>query len=176
MKEKNSRKTEEKSAKRIKKSNKNNKMIKSIIVILIIILIVIGIIILVKNKNNNGNTSNRTNQNTSIPSYVEEIDSGVKINKSTKLNEAKEISGYQITNIQLTTESGMTTLLADVTNNTANKTGVQMVDITLLDEDGKELTTVTGIIDELEAGEKTQLNIAMTSDYVNAYDFKVNLK
>ena len=176
MKEKNSRKTEEKSAKRIKKSNKNNKMIKSIIVILIIILIVIGIIILVKNKNNNGNTSNRTNQNTSTPSYVEEIDSGVKINKSTKLNEAKEISGYQMTNIQLTTESGMTTLLADVTNNTANKTGVQMVDITLLDEDGKELTTVTGIIDELEAGEKTQLNIAMTSDYINAYDFRVNLK
>ena len=129
----------------------------------------------VKNKNNNGNTSNRTNQNTSTPSYVEEIDSGVKINKSTKLNEAKEISGYQITNIQLTTESGMTTLLADVTNNTGAKTEVQTVDITLLDNNGQELTTVTGIISELEAGATTQLNIAMTSDYINAYDFKVTI-
>ena len=175
MREKNSRKTEEKTTKRTKMQKKNSKMIKAIMILLIIILVIVGIIFLVKN-NNNENTSNENNQNTSVPSYVEEIESGVKINKSKKLNEAKEVSGYQITNIQLTTESGMTTLLADVTNNTANKTGVQMVDITLLDEDGKELTTVTGIIDELEAGEKTQLNIAMTSDYVNAYDFKVNLK
>ena len=68
----------------------------------------------------------------------------------------------------------MTTLLADVKNNTGNKTGVQMVDITLLDQDGKELTTVTGIIDGLEVGDTTQLNIMMTSDYINAYDFKVN--
>ena len=175
MKEENIKKTKEKSTRRVKKSNKNNKMIKSIMILLVIILAIIGIVFLVKN-NSKEDEQNQNNETTTRPSYVEEIESGVKINKSTKLNEAKEVSGYQITNIQLTTESGMTTLLADVTNNTANKTGVQMVDITLLDEDGKELTTVTGIIDELEAGEKTQLNIAMTSDYVNAYDFRVNLK
>ena len=175
MKEEKIRKTEEKATKRTKKQKKNSKMAKAIITLLIIILAIIGIVFLVKN-NNKENEQNQNNETTTRPSYVEEIDSGVKINKSTKLNEAKEVSGYQITNIQLTTESGMTTLLADVTNNTGNKTGVQMVDITLLDEEGKELTTVTGIIDELEAGEKTQLNIAMTSDYINAYDFRVNLK
>ena len=69
----------------------------------------------------------------------------------------------------------MTTLLADVINNTGSKTEVQTVDITLLDNDGQELTTVTGIISELEAGATTQLNIAMTSDYINAYDFKVTI-
>lgn len=175
MKEEKIRKTEEKATKRTKKQKKNSKMAKAIITLLIIILAIIGIVFLVKN-NNKENEQNQNNETTTRPSYVEEIDSGVKINKSTKLNEAKEVSGYQITNIQLTTESGMTTLLADVTNNTGNKTRVQMVDITLLDEEGKELTTVTGIIDELEAGEKTQLNIAMTSDYINAYDFRVNLK
>ena len=173
MKEKNSRKTEEKNTRRTKKQN--NKMAKIIVILLIIILAITGIVFLVKN-NSKENEQNQNNETTTRPNYIEEIDSGVKINKSTKLNEAKEVSGYQITNIQLTTESGMTTLLADVTNNTGNKTGVQMVDITLLDEEGKELTTVTGIIDELEAGEKTQLNIAMTSDYINAYDFRVNLK
>ena len=67
----------------------------------------------------------------------------------------------------------MTTLLADVINNTGSKTEVQTVDITLLDNNGQELTTVTGIISELEAGATTQLNIAMTSDYINAYDFRV---
>ncbi len=117
--------------------------------------------------NGEGNTSN---------SYVEEIEDGVKINKSTKLNEAKEIDGLTIANIQLTTESGMTTLLADVTNHSSAKTEVKSIEITLLNEDGAELTKVTGIINALDVGESTQLNIAMTSDYVNAYDFKVNVK
>ena len=70
----------------------------------------------------------------------------------------------------------MTTLLADVTNNTGAVTNVQTVDITLIDYNGNELTTVTGIIDALEVGATTQLNIAMTSDYINAYDFRITLK
>ena len=47
--------------------------------------------------------------------------------------------------------------------------------ITLLDYEGNELTTVPGIIKELEVGETTQLNISLTSDYVNAYDFRVKV-
>ena len=70
----------------------------------------------------------------------------------------------------------MTTLLADVSNNSAQKSNLKMIEIILLDKDGKELTRVNGIIDELEVNEKTQLNIAMTSDYIEAYDFKVEVK
>ena len=78
-----------------------------------------------------------------------------------------------ITNIQLTTKDGMTTLLADVTNNSGASTEVRPVQITLLKQDGSELVTVTGIIDKLEVGGTTQLNIAMTSNYIEAYDFQV---
>ena len=159
-------------AKRSKKQN--NYKSKRMLLIAIILVFLIICIIFFAQKNNENNISN-TSQNETTQGYVEEIEPGVKINKSTKLNEAKDVNGLLITNIQLTTESGMTTLLADVTNNTGAKTEVQTVDITLLDNNGQELTTVTGIISELEAGATTQLNIAMTSDYINAYDFKVTM-
>ena len=159
-------------AKRSKKQN--NYKSKRMLLIAIILVFLIICIIFFTQRNNENNISN-TNQNETTQGYVEEIEPGVKINKSTKLNEAKDVNGILITNIQLTTESGMTTLLADVTNNTGSKTEVQTVDITLLDNNGQELTTVTGIISELEAGATTQLNIAMTSDYINAYDFKVTI-
>ena len=162
---------EEKKDKRTITKQKNIKKIIGIITIIIIITILI--IILFTKTNENENTQRQNEENTNTESYVEEIDSGVKLNKSTKLNEAKEVEGLTIANIQLTLDSGITTLLADVTNNSGSKTSAKTVQITLLDYEGNELTTVPGIIKELEAGETTQLNISLTSDYVNAYDFRV---
>lgn len=167
-----------------KNKNITNKQInqkeinKAIIIVILILVIAILIFVIQRNvklNSENSQTNNTTQNGTSEESYVEEIEPGVKINKSTKLNEAKDVNGLLVTNIQLSTESGMTTLLADVTNNTGTRTEVQTVNITLLDQEGQELTTVTGIIDTLEVGETTQLNIAMTTDYINAYDFAVEL-
>ena len=160
-----------------KKINKKSKSM-NMWVLMVVIIAIIGIVVMLVRNNQfektNGNVAN--GEGNTSNSYVEEIEDGVKINKSTKLNEAKEIDGLTIANIQLTTESGMTTLLADVTNHSSAKTEVKSIEITLLNEDGAELTKVTGIINALDVGESTQLNIAMTSDYVNAYDFKVNVK
>ena len=159
-----------------KKSRKNN-LIKFILIIIVLIIISI-IIALVLNRNKDKEQINNNNETNTLKeeSYIEEIEDGVKINKSSKLNEVKEINGLLITNIQLTTKDGMTTLLADVQNNSGVKTEVKTIQITLLDQEGAELTTVTGIVNGLEVGETTQLNISMTSDYVNAYDFRVSEK
>ena len=158
-----------------KRVNRNNKKgTKNVIIFIIIVLLVILLLFLIQRNNSKNNVNEGNNQNEN--SYIQEIEPGVKINNSTKLNEAKDVDGLLVTNIQLTTESGMTTLLADVTNNTGTVTNVQTVDITLIDYNGNELTTVTGIIDALEVGATTQLNIAMTSDYINAYDFRITLK
>ena len=164
---------EEKKGKRQKKKTKSIKMWQLIVAIVVIVIIVV----LIVNNRKTGENENMTagGENTTN-SYVEEIEDGVKINKSTKLNEAKEIDGLTVANIQLTTESGMTTLLADVTNNSGARTDVKAIEITLLAEDGTELTKVTGIINSLEPGETTQLNISMTSDFVNAYDFSIKAK
>ena len=149
------------------------------LIILIVIAVIIAIIVIININNNNNKTENITPQGQeeqNTESYVEEIETGLKINKSTKLNEAKEVQGLKITNIQLSTKDGMTTLLADVINNSGAKTSLKTVEITLIDKEGNELTKVTGIIDSLDVGESKQLNIGMTSDYVNAYDFKVEIK
>ncbi len=146
-----------------------------IILILIITIIVLGI---TKNNSNDNENSNNAGGSSTVKkeSYVEEMEDGSKINKSSKLNEAKKIDGLTITNIQLTTKDGMTTLLADVINNSGAKTNLKTVNITLVDKDGNELTKLVGVINGLEVGASTELNIAMTSDYVNAYDFKVSIK
>lgn len=145
---------------------------KKILICLIIIVLIIAISIMIV-KNNKKEQNKKTEENTVNESYVEEIEDGIKINKSTKLNETKEVGGLTISNIQLSKESGMTNLLADVTNKSNSKTGIKTLKITLLDIEGNELTTVTGIVNELEVNASTQLNISMTSDYINAYDFRV---
>lgn len=145
---------------------------KKILICLIIIALIIAISTIIV-KNNKKEQDKKTEENTVNESYVEEIEDGIKINKSTKLNETKEVGGLTISNIQLSKESGMTNLLADVTNKSNSKTGIKTLKITLLDIEGNELTTVTGIVNELEVNASTQLNISMTSDYINAYDFRV---
>ena len=157
--------------------NKKKNVLKPFILLIIILLIILIIALISINKNNKNPEKNISNgEENNVESYVEEIETGLKINKSTKLNEAKEVQGLKITNIQLSTKDGMTTLLADVINNSGTKTSLKTVEITLIDKEGNELTKVTGIIDSLDVGESKQLNIGMTSDYVNAYDFKVEFK
>ena len=156
------------------KKGRNKRLLIAGIIILIIIVIVL-VVYLQKNKNLE-NEGNGENTNSTTESYVEEIEDGIKINKSTKLNEAKEVDGLTIANIQLTTEGGMTTLLADVTNNSGVATQVKPIEITLVREDGTEIAKVTGVINALGVGETTQLNISTTSDYVDAYDFIVTSK
>ena len=158
-----------------KERNSNNSNDKKIFITLLAIILVIIIAILIMKFNKKEPEERQNETNTIANSYVEEVEDGIKLNKSTKLNEAKEVEGLQISNIQLTTKDGMTTLLADVKNITDKKTEVKAIEITLLKEDGSEIAKLIGIINEIEAGESTQLNIATTSDYVNAYDFEVNI-
>lgn len=169
------------------KSGVNNKDKKSksnsipVFVIIIVLAVLIIAFVIIKNKSNTINNESNENKNTEVNSttnsvdYVKEIENGVKLNTSSKLNEAKEVGGLKFSNIQLTTNSGITTLLADVTNVSGASTKLKNVQITLLDKDGKELTTIKGVVGALEANGQTQLNVATTSDYINAYDFTIKV-
>lgn len=153
------------------KRNIKTKKRKAILYAFIVIIAILVIIVIVKNV---GNTEDEEVQESQT--YVTEIEDGVKLNTSIKLNEAKEVDGLLITNIQLTTKSGITTLLADVINTSGVKTDLKTVEITLLNKDGEDLIDLTGIISGLEPGATTQLNISTTSDYINAYDFRITSK
>ena len=155
---------------------KRNRSILAIILIVLFIIIAILVFTNILKKDNTIENKTQNETNTTTESYVEELGDGIVLNKSRVLNETKEIGGFVVSNIQLTTKDGMTTLLADVKNNTGAKTTLKTAEITLLDNNNEELVTVKGIINEMEAGGTSKLNISMTSNYVNAYDFKVEIK
>lgn len=157
-----------------KEKTKSISIFPAIIIVVFIIVVAVCVSRIVKDKK--GNSDHKNGQANNTESYVEEIQTGVKINKSTKLNEAKQVDGLKVSNIQLTTTNGMTTLLADVTNHTETATTLKVVEISLLNQKGEVLNTATGVIDALQPGGTTQLNVTLTSDFVNAYDFTINVK
>lgn len=162
-----------------KKSKKNKNHSFGVIWVVIAIILIVMVVIAVKRSRDNENktaTVNSNDLNTISNSYVQEIEDGVKLNTSSKMNEAKQTGGFKFNNIQLTTKDGITTLLMDVTNISGTATELKNVEITLLDQSGNELTTLKGVIVALENNASTQLNIAATSDYINAYDFNISVE
>ena len=149
------------------KHAKRKNELKVIVAFIVVFIIVIIAIIINVNKKDAQPTS------TEDESYVQEMDDGISINKSIKFNEAKLVNGLLISNIQLTEKDGMTTLLADVTNKTEQKTEFKKLKIILLDENENEIATMTAFVNSIEVGETTQLNASTTSNYIKAYDFKI---
>ena len=119
----------------------------------------------------------QSQQNTATDEkFVQVLEDGTKLNKSSKLNETKNVEGIEISNIQFTYKDGQTVLLADVTNNSGKAIDMTLLNIKLLDEQENEIITIGGIISPMQVGETTQLNAGMTMDYANAYDVEITLK
>ncbi len=149
---------------------------KRLILVLIAILVIVLIIGLFIKKNKNKENEIQ-NQNTATDEkFVQVLEDGTKLNKSSKFNETKNIDGIEISNIQFTYKDGQTVLLADVINNSGKAVDMTLLDIKLLDEQGNEIITVGGIISPMQVGETSQLNASMTMDYANAYDVEITLK
>ncbi len=147
---------------------------KEAIFILILIAIVVAIIVMgaVRKNKAKGNNANG-NQGENKVNY-EVLEDGTKLNNSSKVNEDKAYNGLKFSNIQLTENGDLTSLVADVTNTTSTATSdFTMVDLTFYDEDGNSLGSTIGLIKPLAAGETTQLNASLTLDYANAYDLKI---
>ena len=105
--------------------------------------------------------------------YVQILQDGSKLNKSEELLKEKKLDELEISNIQLKETGGITTLLADVKNNTNHEIQERDVTIEVLDKQGNVITKLNGTIDTVEAGGKVQLNMSVTGDVANAYDFRI---
>ena len=144
---------------------------KEAIFILFLIAIVVAIIVMGAVKNNKGKKSNEKEGENKV--NYEVLEDGTKLNKSSKVNEDKTYR-LKFSNIQLTENGDLTSLVADVTNTTSTATSdFTMVDLTFYDEAGNSLGSTIGLIKPLAAGETTQLNASLTLDYANAYDLKI---
>ena len=153
---------------------KEKRMIGIIILIGIIIIAILMIISNIKKQKNNNETASE--ENVVTEEFVDVLDDGTKLNTSDKLHETKEFDGMQISNFQLTENNNVTLLLGTITNVSDSTKGGYPVNITILDKEGNEIVTVGGYIQELSAGESTQLNTSATFDYANAYDFTITKK
>jgi len=161
---------------------KNKKIITTLIVVVIVI---VGKIFIWKNANKNEETNkiqeidqneNKQEVNEIVEKYVEELEDGTKLNISNKLKETKRLDGLEISNIQLTYKNGMCILLADIVNTTNQDISLTPINLKLYDEQRNVLETLDGLISETKAGEKTQLNIGVSNDFANAYDFTIEKK
>lgn len=161
-----------------KKRSKSKKIRIAISVIIIIIVFIICFKIL--SKKDIDNTENNEKEfvlyDSSIADYVKESEDGTKINLSPEINQDMKLNGLDIKNIQLTCKNGITTLLADVSNNTNKDLEMKNINIKLLDDDNKEIRTVNGYIPALKIGETTQLNVSMSSNLITAYDINFSEK
>jgi len=145
---------------------------KILIIILLGIVLIMAILAIVKNqKESQKNIVEEINEEEEFTRILED---GTKLNVSTKLNETKMVDKLKIYNIQLTSKNDQTVFLADVESSEDKE--ITLVDIVLLNKNGSELTTITGLIGKTKAGGVQQLNCVVTSDYANAYDFKVIVK
>lgn len=148
-----------------------------ILILLAVLAIVIIALVINKNaKKENKENKAETANNTVTEEFVQVLEDGTKLNTSEQLNKTKQVGAYKFENMQLTEQGNQTVLLADVTNTSSSATNMQLLDVTLLDKNGKEIVTIGGIISPLQPGAKTQFNTSMTLDYANTYDFKIELK
>ena len=147
-----------------------------IMILVLLAILIIAIIAFVGSKKQNKENKAETANNTVAEEFVQVLEDGTKLNTSEQLNKTKQVGNYKFENIQLTEQGSQTVLLADVTNTGSTETSIQLVDVTLLDENGNEIITVGGIISPLKPGAKTRFNAGMTLDYANTYDFKITLK
>ena len=158
---------------------------------MLLLLVVVAIIIIValtkiagkkntsdKNNANSGNNGGSTSEVADVQAgeFEQILDDGSKMNTSNKLAETKKFGNYEVSNIQLTERDGQSLILADVKNVGESKADITLIDITLTDKDGNEITTIGGIIGDVEAGETVQLNASATTDFANAYDISFQVK
>ena len=108
-----------------------------------------------------------------VEEFVEKLDDGTKVNTSEKVKQSRKLSKFEVTDINLTTNNGISTMIATVKNTGSTKTEEKEITIQILDKDGKIITDFLGVINPIEPGGTTTLNASVTSDVSNAYDFKI---
>ena len=164
------------------KSNKGIAKVSIIFIgILIITIIAFAIILNIKQKQNTTKNEQKLqeqeniieNTTKQVSEFSEQLPNGVKVNTSEKVSESKELNGLILSNIQLTEDGGITTLLAEVKNNTGKKTESKKVTIEILDKDGNVITDFEGFIDAMDINDTVKLNASITGDVSNAYDFRI---
>ena len=94
------------------------------------------------------------------------VDNKTDIDKGGNAKEEVVVEKITFTDIKLTFDGGITTLEATMTNNTKEKKSF-IVNISLIDDSGKEVKNLSQAVDDLEAERKQKLQTGIIGDYSN---------
>lgn len=149
----------------------------------IMLLVIVGIMLFkgqnkpAKQEGKENISTNEENNTTVEEKYVTNLDEGTKINNSGEFNKDKKYKNLEITDIQYTYKNGTSVLLANVKNTAGTQHEAEIVNITILGEDGKAIDEIEALLPTIEAGKTEQLNVSFSgADRVNARDFKIEEK
>lgn len=171
----------------MKKRKRSNKL-----PIIIILILIVSSIVVIKGKKSEKNnkpidnktTTNTSNTNTTNNTEVNEKSAetstkDIKWNENKEFKQTKEIKGFKISGISFSEADGKAELKATVTNTSGKDTkDYTYFKITFLNEDGKEIGTIPGIINPVKKNKTTELSASIRGkidDYINAYDFKISV-
>ena len=141
--------------------------------IFIAIILIVIIVVCVIQINKDLKFENVQNEEEKHEEFVKVLDDGTKLNISTKLKETKKLGDLSIENIKYTYSNGISNISAEVINNSDKATELKDVKVTLLDKNNETISELEGLIAPLEPGAKTKLNLSVTLDLVNVYDFLI---
>jgi len=146
---------------------------KQIIIMIGVMLAIILILLVVKGVQKEDEPEGKV-AGTQVQEFVEKQEDGTNLNTSEELKKTKTLGSLEFSNIALTSKDGESYITAKVKNTGSSKAGDEFIKITVLDKEGKELTTVNVYIETIEAGKETTLSSKTSSDFVNAHDFRIS--
>ena len=147
----------------------------ALIVIGVAVIITVGIFFITrgrKTKEAGGDTEVRKQEEVK-EEFVNVLSDGTKLNTSKTLQKAKTYDGIEMKDFQLTENGNTTLLLGTITNKTGEEKGGYLVDLIMMDKEGKELGRSALYIKNLKPGESMQLASYAQGEIINAYDFSV---
>lgn len=158
---------------------KDNKFIIILVIVLIMVIAIVGLLAWGLNDSKNENMPSQTQiEEDSMltgSKYVTEEIKGLRINNSEKVKETKYLDGLEIKITQLSSIDNRTTFLGTAKNTTNERIEASDIILIIYDDKGNELAkeNIGNVIQPVDANQEIELNISITNDYANAYDFKL---
>lgn len=159
-----------------KKSSKKLNVKKIVILILVVLIAVISLGLAFKQEDDREAKEKEQQALVDANKNYETLDDGTQVNVSKKLMEDKSVESLIVTNPQITRKNGITTIVADVKNNSTENQGGFSVDLIFMEKDGDKITQLVGYIEKLSPGSSAELLVSGSYDFIDAYDYKIEKK
>jgi len=151
----------------------------------IIFIVIIAVVVILMIKMGNKTQEDTTPEENQIVMHVVDIEgeenvkideNEVKVNTSEQVKEEQNINGIVISNASIKYENGVSTIKADITNNTGKDIKeLGIIKIKVKDSTGRVAREVSTYVMDIAKGETKAINANITSEIVNAQDLEFSI-